>query len=114
MSIPMVEQKRFKVGKYKVIARPIPHSAHMLRYTVYLDGTRIGALASVPAESDCLFLEKPPVVPPLRLYSVAYRPGRPKKSARPPTPAIDKAHPPHREELPESIALPRHRGADDL
>ena len=63
MSIPSIEARKFRVGKYDVVGRPIPHSAHMLRYTVFVDGVRIGALASVPTESDCLFLEKPPVVP---------------------------------------------------
>jgi len=53
MSIPVVERKQFMVGKYEVIAQPIQHSAHMLRYTVYLGGKRIGAMASLPSESDC-------------------------------------------------------------
>ena len=53
MSIPMVEGRRFRLGKYEVVGQPIPHSAHMLRYTVFVDGIRIGALASVPTESDC-------------------------------------------------------------
>jgi len=78
MSIPMVDGRRFMVGKYEVIAQPIPHSRHMLRYTVFVRGTRIGALASVPTESDCRFLESPPAVPPLKMY--VYRRGRPKKS----------------------------------
>jgi hypothetical protein len=84
MGIPVVERTQFKVGKYDVVAQPIPHSAHMLRYTVFLAGKRIGALVSVPAESDCLFLEKPPVVPPLKVYQVTSRRGRPKKGAKPP------------------------------
>jgi hypothetical protein len=33
----------------------------------------------VPTESDCRFLESPPAVPPLRIYQVTYRPGRPRK-----------------------------------
>jgi len=109
MSIPMVEGRRFKVGKYEVVGKPIPESAHMLRYTVFVDGIRIGALASVPTESDCLFLEKPPVVPPLKIYSVIYRPGRPKKgtvrasNTPPPVPPV---------ELPHEIALPRMLDAD--
>jgi len=86
MTIPVVERKRFMVGKYEVIAQPIPHSAHMLRYTVFVGNTRIGALASVPTESDCRFLEKPPVVPPLKTFRAIYRPGRPKKGTRPPMP----------------------------
>jgi hypothetical protein len=67
MSIPTVERRRFKVGKYDIIAHPIPNSAHMLRYTVFVGGKRIGATVSVPTESDCRFLEKPPVVPPLKI-----------------------------------------------
>ena len=82
MSIPTVERRRFKVGKYDIIANPIPNSAHMLRYTVFVGGKRIGATVSVPTESDCRFLEKPPVVPPLKIFS-SYRPGRPKKGSRP-------------------------------
>ena len=80
MSLPVVEGMRFKVGKYDVVAQPIPHSTHMLRYTVFLDGARIGALVSVPGESDCRFLENPPVVPPLKVYQPRGRPGRPKKN----------------------------------
>ena len=56
MSIPTVERRRFKVGKYDIIAHPIPNSAHMLRYTVFVAGKRIGATVSVPTESDCRFL----------------------------------------------------------
>jgi hypothetical protein len=106
MSIPMVEGRRFRLGKYEVVGQPIPHSAHMLRYTVFVDGIRIGALASVPTESDCRFLEHPPVVPPLKIYSVIYRPGRPKKGTVRPT---DKALAPPALELPHEISLPRNR-----
>jgi len=65
MTIPTIEGRRFSVGKYDIIAKPIPQSAHMLRYTVMLDGKRLGALLSMPTESDCRFLESPPKVPPL-------------------------------------------------
>jgi hypothetical protein len=106
MSIPVVEGRRFRLGKYEVVGQPIPHSAHMLRYTVFVDGIRIGALASVPTESDCRFLEHPPVVPPLKIYSVIYRPGRPKKGTVRPA---DKALAPTALELPPEIALPRSR-----
>ena len=41
MSIPPVERRRFKVGKYDIIAHPIPNYAHMLRYTVFVGGKRI-------------------------------------------------------------------------
>jgi hypothetical protein len=111
MSIPTVESRRFMVGKYEVVARPIPHSAHMLRYTVMLDGKRLGALASFPTESDCLFLEKPPVVPPLKIYSVIYRPGRPKGGSKPAVAVVDKAAPP-REDLSQEISLPAGGGED--
>ncbi len=78
------ERQRFKVGKYDVIAQPAAGSMHMLRYTVLLDGKRLGSQLSVPCESDCRFMEAPPPVPPLKIFSVTYRPGRPKKgSVRP-------------------------------
>jgi len=73
------ERQRFKVGKYDVVAQPAAGSLHMLRYTVLLDGKRLGAQLSVPCESDCRFMESPPPVPPLKIFSVTYRPGRPKK-----------------------------------
>ena len=84
MSIPRVERKQFAVGKYHILAQPIPHSAHMLRYTVFLNGKRIGAMASMPSEADCRYLEKPPEVPPLKIFYVTSRPGRPKKGSKPP------------------------------
>jgi hypothetical protein len=102
MSIPTVERRRFKVGKYDIIANPIPNSAHMLRYTVFVGGKRIGATVSVPTESDCRFLEKPPVVPPLKIFS-SYRPGRPKKGSRPQAPN-ESGHP-ARESLPLDVSL---------
>jgi hypothetical protein len=102
MSIPTVERRKFKVGKYDVIAQPIPNSAHMLRYTVFVGGKRIGATVSVPTESDCRFLEKPPVVPPLKIFS-SYRPGRPKKGSRPAT--NPEAGPGPRESLPLDVSL---------
>ncbi|HEV2431606.1 MAG TPA: hypothetical protein VGT43_08855 [Burkholderiales bacterium] len=102
MSIPTVERRRFKVGKYDIIALPIPNSAHMLRYTVFVGSKRIGATVSVPTESDCRFLEKPPVVPPLKIFS-SYRPGRPKKGSRPQPPA-DTGHA-SRESLPLDVSL---------
>lgn len=79
-----LETKRFNIGKYLIVAQPIPHSAHMLRYTVYLGKQRLGALASMPSEADCRYLEKPPVVPPLKIFYVTSRPGRPKKGSKPP------------------------------
>lgn len=103
MSIPTVEGRRFSVGKYEIVATPIPYSAHMLRYTVFVDGKRIGTMASLPSESDCRFLEKPPIVPPLVPFQYLYRPGRPKKGAPPRT--ADAPAPP-REELPHGMAFP--------
>jgi hypothetical protein len=104
MSIPMVERKRFTVGKYDIIAQPIPHSAHMLRYTVFVDGKRIGAMASMPGEADCQFLEKPPIIPPLVPYQATYRPGRPKKGT--PPRAASELPPAPREELPHGLSFP--------
>ena len=78
-----LERKQFKVGKYDIVAQPAAGSAHMMRYTVMLNGKRLGALLSVPTESDCRFLEAPPKVPPLKIFQVTYRPGRPKKNANP-------------------------------
>ena len=110
MSIPTVERRRFKVGKYDIIANPIPNSAHMLRYTVFVGGKRIGATVSVPTESDCRFLEKPPIVPPLKIFS-SYRPGRPKKGSRPPVNA-ESNHAP-RESLPLDVSLGGIRATQD-
>jgi len=103
--------QRFMIGKYEIIARPIPGSAHMLRYTVFVSGRRIGATASVPTESDCRYLEKPPIVPPLKPFQVFYRPGRPKKGTTPPSQAD--AHPtPPREDIPAGISIPQQRRED--
>ena len=110
MSIPVIERKRFMVGKYEIIAHPVPYSAHMLRYTVFVDRKRIGSLLSMPTESDCRFLEKPPVVPPLKIFS-SYRPGRPKKGSRPPQPAESTQAP--RESLPLDISLGGIRATQD-
>lgn len=74
-----VERRRFKVGKYEIVAHPAPGSMQMLRYTVLLDGRRLGTQLSVPSESDCRFMESPPEVPPLKIFSVTFRRGRPKK-----------------------------------
>jgi hypothetical protein len=46
-----------------------------------LNGRRLGALMSVPNESDCRFMESPPPVPPLRVFALTNRPGRPKKGS---------------------------------
>ena len=111
MSIPMVESRRFRLGKYEVVGQPIPHSAHMLRYTVFVGGKRIGATVSVPTESDCRFLEKPPVVPPLKIFS-SYRPGRPKKGSRPPQNPESAGHQ-TREALPLDVSLGGIRATTD-
>ena len=80
----MLERKQYKIGKYDIVAQPAQGSMHMLRYTVLLNGKRLGALLSVPTESDCRFLEAPPKVPPLKIFSVTFRPGRPRKDAQRP------------------------------
>lgn len=104
--IPVTTRRRFTVGKYEVIAEPIPYSMHMLRYNIYLNKRRIGATVSMPSESDCLFLEKPPVVPPLKIFYVTSRPGRPKKSAAPaPAVTLDREQPGFREALPSDVAV---------
>src|SRR2546423_11841146 len=82
--MPMLERKQYKIGKYDIVAQPAAGSMHMLRYTVLLNGKRLGALLSVPTESDCRFLEAPPAVPPVKIFQVTHRPGRPKKNAAPP------------------------------
>jgi hypothetical protein len=79
-----LERRKLKIGKYDIVAQPANGSMHMLRYTVLLNGKRLGALLSMPTESDCRFLESPPKVPPLKIFSVTYRPGRPKKGAAKP------------------------------
>jgi hypothetical protein len=99
-------RRRFMIGKYEIIAQPIPGSAHMLRYTVFVSGRRVGAMASMPTESDCRYLERPPVVPPLKPFQVFYRPGRPKKGSTPPQPAVDVHHGISREEIPAGISIP--------
>ena len=73
------------------------------RTLVLVNGRRIGAMASMPSESDCLFLEKPPVVPPLVPYQAIYRPGRPKKGTPPRT---DVAQALVQQELPGRLVGP--------
>src|SRR5882724_6757540 len=103
MTIPTVEGRKFSVGKYQIIATPIPYSAHMLRYTVFADGKRIGVTASLPGESDCQFLENPPIIPPLVAFQSTYRPGRPKKGT---PPRSTEPAPAPREDIHHDIALP--------
>jgi hypothetical protein len=83
MALPALERKHYRLGKYDIVAQPQYGSTHMLRYTVMLNGRRIGALMSVPTESDCRFMENPPPVPPLRIFALTNRPGRPKKGSAP-------------------------------
>lgn len=104
MTIPTITGRRFNVGKYEIVATPISHSAHMLRYNVFVNGKRIGATVSLPSESDCRFLEAPPVVPPLVPYQAMYRPGRPKKGA---PPRNHEPAPAPREELPHGMTFPQ-------
>jgi hypothetical protein len=75
----MLERRQYRLGKYDIVAQRATGSMHMLRYTVFVDGKRVGALLSVPTESDCSFLEAPPKVPPLKVFSVTFRRGRPRK-----------------------------------
>lgn len=104
--VPVSARKRFMIGKYEVIAEPIPHSMQMLRYNVYLGKKRLGATVSMPSESDCKFLEEPPVVPPLKIFYVTSRPGRPKKGAPKPAAAAAERNPAGlRDELPADVAL---------
>jgi len=85
MSLPVHRRIQFKIGKYDIVAQPAVGSAQMLRYSVLLEGRRLGTLLSMPSESDCRFLESPPPVPPLKVFYVTSRPGRPKKNAAPKT-----------------------------
>ena len=105
----------FKIGKYDVVGQPIPGSMHMLRYTVSAGGRRIGTMVSVPSESDCRYLEKPPVVPPLKPFHVTHRPGRPKKGSAPANAAAGNEARQSTPTLDSSIgvSLPDHRGRDD-
>ena len=100
------QRQRFMIGKYEIIAQPIAGSAHMLRYTVFVGGRRVGAMASMPTESDCKYLERPPVVPPLKPFQVFYRPGRPKKGSQPPQPAVDVHHGIPCDDIPAGISIP--------
>ena len=45
---PSPQQRRqFKIGKYDILAQPALGSMHMLRYTVMLNGKRLGAFLSM-------------------------------------------------------------------
>ncbi len=81
----------------------------MLRYTIFVGRTRIGSLASMPSEADCLYLEKPPVVPPLKIYHVTNRPGRPKKGSKPPPQMESKGYPQPQplHDIPAGVHIPR-------
>jgi hypothetical protein len=114
MSLPVTTRKRFTIGKYEVIAEPMPHSMQMLRYNVYLGKKRLGATMSMPSESDCKFLEEPPVVPPLKVFYVTSRPGRPKKGAPKPAAAPVERNPAAvREELPADVTIDAMGKSDD-
>ena len=110
MTIPVSPKRRFMIGKYEIIAEPIPYAMQMLRYNIYLDKRRLGGTVSMPTESDCLFLEKPPVVPPMKIFYVTSRPGRPKKGA-PAAPAatLERDQPGFKETLPNDVQI---EGAD--
>jgi 5-formyltetrahydrofolate cyclo-ligase len=103
MTVPTADGRQFTLGKYEIRAAPIAGSAHMLRYTVFMDGKRIGSMASMPSESDCQYLEKPPAAdsqPIVPFFQHAYRP--PKKPA--PLLYTPRAA---RKELPHAMALPQ-------
>jgi len=104
---------RFTIGKYEVVGQPLPGSTHMLRYIVSVAGKRIGVMASVPTESDCRYLEKPPPVPPLKPFQAHYRPGRPKKSAAPPVVTEQRRPGLSAENLPSGVSLPELGISDD-
>jgi hypothetical protein len=72
---------------------------------VFFKGARIGAMASMPTESDCRFLENPPPVPPVKPFQVFYRPGRPKKGSQPAS-AADRAPAMAHEDLSSELPLP--------
>jgi hypothetical protein len=111
MSRPLLESSQFKLGKYDVVAKPLPYATHMLRYTIYVGKKRIGSMVSRPCESDCKFLENPPIVPPLKIFYVTSKPGRPKAGARPPVP-VEKETGPRREELPSDVPINVGRDSD--
>ena len=103
MTIPTIEGRRFSVGKYDIVAKPIPQSAHMLRYTVFVSGKRIGSMASEPNESDCRFMGEPSRhAAPGALH--IYVPAGPAQEGAPPR-TVEALTPP-REELPDGMAFP--------
>lgn len=104
-------RRHFTLGKYAIVAEPIPGSAQMLRYTVFVGRKRVGAMASMPTESDCRYLESPPPVPPLQPFVSTYRRGRPRKDA-PPRAAPEPSGAGAREEIPAGI-LPFSSGKSD-
>lgn len=107
------ERARFTVGKYDVVAEPMPHVRHMLRYIVYLGRTRIGTTVSMPSESDCRFMEKPPVVPPLKTFYVTSRPGRPKKGSKPAAAPVERDSG-AQDRLPADVAIDDLGSKDDI
>ena len=106
----------FAVGKYRVLSEPLPGATHMQRYSVFLEGRRIGTTVSVPSEADCLQLEQPRSVSPLKPFHVAYRAGRPKKGAAPRAAAAvseGRGHAVPREDLPPAAPAREFAEADD-
>src|SRR2546429_524971 len=54
----MLERRQYKIGKYDIVAQPAQGSMHMLRYTVMLNGKRLG----IPAQGEFrLGLDRVPV-----------------------------------------------------
>jgi len=76
----MLERRQLQLGKYDIVAQPASGSMHMLRYTVLLNAKRLGALLSVPDRVGLQILEAPPKSA-LKIFSVTFRPGRPRKDA---------------------------------
>lgn len=105
----------FAVGKYRVLSEPLPGAMHMRRYSIFSGERRIGRTVSMPTESDCLHLERPRPVPPLKPFFVPYRPGRPKKGATPPTAVAafsERGHTVSREDLPPGVPVREFAGSE--
>jgi hypothetical protein len=69
-------------------------------------------MVSVPGESDCKFMECPPPVPPLKVFYVTSRPGRPKKGSKPAASPEREKPSVNRERLPSDVMLDALPGAD--
>jgi len=64
MSIPIAERTQFKVGKYDVVARPIPGFGHMLRVTrSSCAASRSARSPAYPRNRIAASSKKPPTAP---------------------------------------------------